>query len=161
MKKIGIFYGTTTGSTLEVAEMIARELNVNPQDVHDVARTAPSDVADYDVIILGASTWGAGDLQEDMAGFLDGLQSLDLEGKEVAIFGCGDESMADTFCNSVGEIYHRLHNTKAMSFGKELTGPVMIISLSPIFPTSSISPVSCFTTTLKPWVVWKDFPLIL
>lgn len=39
MKKIGIFYGTTTGSTLEVAEMIARELNVNPQDVHDVART--------------------------------------------------------------------------------------------------------------------------
>lgn len=114
MKKIGIFYGTTTGSTLEVAEMIARELNVNPQDVHDVARTAPSDVADYDVIILGASTWGAGDLQEDMAGFLDGLQSLDLEGKEVAIFGCGDESMADTFCNSVGEIYHRLHDTKAM-----------------------------------------------
>ena len=80
MKKIGIFYGTTTGSTLEVAEMIARELNVNPQDVHDVARTAPSDVAGYDVIILGASTWGAGDLQEDMAGFLDGLQSLDLEG---------------------------------------------------------------------------------
>ena len=47
MKKIGIFYGTTTGSTLEVAEMIARELNVNPQDVHDVARTAPSDVAGW------------------------------------------------------------------------------------------------------------------
>lgn len=114
MKKIGIFYGTTTGTTLGVAEAIARELNVNPQDVRDVAQSAPSDVADYDVLILGASTWGAGDLQEDMAVFLDGLQALDLEGKEVAVFGCGDESMADTFCNSVGEIYHRLHDTKAM-----------------------------------------------
>lgn len=114
MKKIGIFYGSTTGTTLEVAEAIARELNVNPQDVHDVAQAAPSDVAGYDVLVIGASTWGAGDLQEDMATFLDGLQVLDLRDKEVAIFGCGDESMADTFCNSVGEIYHRLHDTKAM-----------------------------------------------
>lgn len=114
MKKIGIFYGSTTGTTLEVAQEIARQLNVNPQDVRDVAQASPSSVADYDVIILGASTWGAGDLQEDMATFLDGLQALDLEGKEVAIFGCGDDSMSDTFCNSVGEIYHRLHGTKAM-----------------------------------------------
>ena len=66
------------------------------------------------MVILGASTWGAGDLQEDMATFIDGLQALDLENKEVAIFGCGDESMSDTFCNSVGEIYHRLHDTHAM-----------------------------------------------
>lgn len=114
MKKIGIFYGTTTGTTLEVAEAIAKELNVNPEDVHDVAQTAPSAVADYDTLILGASTWGSGDMQDDMAVFLDGLQALDLEGKEVAIFGCGDESMSDTFCNAVGEIYHRLHDTKAM-----------------------------------------------
>ncbi len=113
MKKIGIFYGSTTGTTLEVAQEIARQLGVNPEDVHDVAITAPSAVADYDVLILGASTWGAGDLQADMATFLDGLQALDLEGIEVAIFGCGDESMADTFCNSVGEIYHRLHDTHA------------------------------------------------
>lgn len=114
MKKIGIFYGSTTGTTLEVAQIIASELNVNPEDVHDVAQTAPSAVADYDVLVIGASTWGAGDLQEDMATFLDGLQALDLEDKEVAIFGCGDDSMSDTFCNSVGEIYHRLHDTKAM-----------------------------------------------
>lgn len=114
MKKIGIFYGSTTGTTLEVAQEIARQLGVGPEDVHDVASTAPSAVADYDVLVIGASTWGAGDLQEDMATFLDGLQSLDLEGKEVAIFGCGDDSMSDTFCNSVGEIYHHLHDTKAM-----------------------------------------------
>ena len=114
MKKIGIFYGSTTGTTLEVAQEIARQLDVKAEDVHDVALAAPSAVADYDVLVIRASTWGAGDLQDDMATFLDGLQSLDLEGKEVAIFGCGDDSMSDTFCNSVGEIYHRLHDTKAM-----------------------------------------------
>ena len=111
MKKIGIFYGSTTGATLSVAEEIAKQLGVSPADVHDVASAAPSSVGDYDVLVIGASTWGAGDLQEDMATFLDGVSSLDLEGKEVAIFGCGDDSMSDTFCNSVGEIYHR---TKAM-----------------------------------------------
>ncbi|MCM1075733.1 MAG: flavodoxin [Bacteroides sp.] len=113
MKKIGIFYGSTTGTTLEVAQEIASQINVAPQDIHDVADTAPSAVGDYDVLIIGASTWGAGDLQDDMANFIDGIQSMDLEGKEVAIFGCGDDSMADTFCNSVGEIYHRLHDTHA------------------------------------------------
>ena len=114
MKKIGIFYGSTTGATLSVAEEIAKQLGVSPADVHDVASAAPSSVGDYDVLVIGASTWGAGDLQEDMATFLDGVSSLDLEGKEVAILGCGDDSMSDTFCNSVGEIYHRLHGTKAM-----------------------------------------------
>lgn len=114
MKKIGIFYGSTTGTTLAVAEEIANALKVSPTDIHDVASTAPSAVGDYDVIILGASTWGHGDLQEDMATFLDGLAALDLEGKMVAVFGCGDDTMSDTFCNSVGEIYHRLHDTKAM-----------------------------------------------
>ena len=114
MKKIGIFYGSTTGTTLEVAQEIAKCLDVKPEDVHDVASVSPSSVAGYDMVILGASTWGAGDLQEDMATFIDGLQALDLENKEVAIFGCGDESMSDTFCNSVGEIYHRLHDTHAM-----------------------------------------------
>lgn len=113
MKKIGIFYGSTTGTTAEVAGEIAKRLGVDSKDVRNVAEAAPSQVASYDVLILGASTWGAGDLQEDMATFLDGLSALDLRDKMVAIFGCGDEMMSDTFCNSVGEIYHRLHDTHA------------------------------------------------
>lgn len=114
MKKIGIFYGSTTGTTKEIAKKIAHDLDVNPEDIHNVASTAPSAVGDYDVLIIGASTWGDGDLQEDMATFLDGLQALDLREKEVAIFGCGDDTMAQTFCNSVGEIYHRLHDAHPM-----------------------------------------------
>lgn len=110
MKKIGIFYGTTTGTTKDIAEMIGSELNVAENDIHDVATTSPSTVGDYDVLLIGASTWGDGDLQADMATWLDGVGALDLRGKEVAIFGCGDDSMSETFCNGVGEIYHRLHD---------------------------------------------------
>lgn len=114
MKKIGVFYGSTTGTTKEIAEKIAAQLNVKSADIFNVASTAPSKVGDYDVLIIGASTWGDGDLQEDMATFLDGVQALDLRDKEVAIFGCGDDSMSETFCNSVGEIYHRLHDAHPM-----------------------------------------------
>lgn len=113
MKKIGIFYGSTTGTTEKIARGIAKRLGVEDKDIHDVAETAPSAVGDYDLLILGASTWGAGDLQEDMATFIDGLKAIDLRQTEVALFGCGDENMAETFCNGVGEMYHRLHDTHA------------------------------------------------
>lgn len=117
MKKIGIFYGSSTGMTGEVAQDIAKLLNVSDSDVHDVAKTAPSAVAAYDVLILGSSTWGAGDLQDDWYDFLSGLEVLDLKGKDIALFGCGDESMSDTFCGALGEIYMRLLKTGAKFIG--------------------------------------------
>ena len=41
MKKIGIFYGSSTGMTAEVAQEIAKLMGVDEKDVHDVARSAP------------------------------------------------------------------------------------------------------------------------
>ena len=117
MKKIGIFYGSSTGVTGEVAADIAKALGVADGDVHNVAKSAPSDVAPYDVLILGSSTWGAGDLQDDWYDFLDGLEVLDLKGKKIALFGCGDDTMSDTFCSAVGEIYNRLQKTGADFIG--------------------------------------------
>lgn len=116
-KKIGIFYGSTTGNTADEAKAIARAMGVADADVHDVAKSKPSDVAPYDVLILGSSTWGAGDLQDDWYDFLDGLQSLSLKDKIIALFGCGDESMADTFCGAVGELYDRLQPTGTWFIG--------------------------------------------
>ncbi|MDE6114206.1 flavodoxin [Barnesiella sp. WM24] len=113
MKKIGIFYGSSTGMTAEVAQEIAKKLGVADGDVHDVAKSSPSDVAPYDVLILGSSTWGAGELQDDWYDFLDGLEVLELKGKKIALFGCGDESMSDTFCGALGELYNRLQKTGA------------------------------------------------
>lgn len=117
MKKIGIFYGSSTGMTGEVAEDIAKCMNVSQSDVHDVAQSKPDEVEPYDVLILGSSTWGEGDLQDDWYDFIAGLEALDLKGKDIAIFGCGDESMSDSFCGAVGEIYKRLQTTGARFIG--------------------------------------------
>lgn len=115
--KIGIFYGSTTGTTAEVARKIAKVIGVADADVHDVASTGPSALGDYDLIIAGSSTWGSGDVQDDMASFVDGVKALSLRGKTVAVFGCGDDTMRNTFCNAVGELYRVFEGTGAKMVG--------------------------------------------
>lgn len=117
MKKIGIFYGSSTGMTAEVAEEIAKSMGVDKADMHNVANSGPADVAPYDILLLGSSTWGAGEMQDDWYDMLDGLEALDLSGKMIALFGCGDETMSDTFCGALGEMYTRLLPTGAKFIG--------------------------------------------
>lgn len=117
MKKAGIFYGSETGTTADVAVRIAAALGIPEEDIHDVARTAPSLLGDYKLDILGSSTWGSGELQSDWYDFLDGAKALDLKGHSIAIFGCGDISMSDTFCNAVGLIYDAMKATDADMVG--------------------------------------------
>ena len=108
----GIFYGSTTGTTGSLAGRIAEELGIAAADVHDVAGMAADAVQRYDCLLLGSSTWGCGELQDDWFGFLEGLKGQDLSGKSVALFGCGDSSMyPDTFCDAVGLIYDGLQDT--------------------------------------------------
>lgn len=118
MKKTGIFYGSTTGTTAEVAGRIAKALGVAGADVHDVANTAPSSMGDYELIVIGSPTWGSGDVQDDFYDFLDGTSALDLSGHKIALFGCGDETMTDTFCSAIGDIYERLKDCGAEFIGQ-------------------------------------------
>ena len=118
MNKIGIFYGSTTGTTAEVAKQIGAALGVADADIHDMSKSKPSDVAPYDVLVLGTSTWGVGDMQDDAHDFADGLQGESLRGKKVALFGCGDESMTDTFCNGVAELLEYVKRTGATVIGQ-------------------------------------------
>lgn len=109
MKTTAIFYGSTTGSTEDVAARIAARLGIAPADVRNVSDLSPELVAGYDALLLGSSTWGAGDLQDDWYDALDRLRALDLTGKTVALFGCGDAaSYPDTFCGALGQIYDAL-----------------------------------------------------
>lgn len=121
--KYGIFYGSQTGTTADVAKKIAAALGVADSDIHNVADTAPDKLGDYDVIVLGTSTWGNGEIEDDWYDFLDGAQSLDLSDKKMALFGCGDETMADTFCNGVHDLYKRMKRTGAKLIGKYTAVP--------------------------------------
>ncbi len=114
----GIFYGSTMGTTGELAVRIAEKLNVSSADVYDVGNTPVEKVRDYDFLILGSSTWGDGELQDDWYDFIEKLKKEDLSGKKVALFGCGDcVSYPDTFCDAIGIIYDELADTGCQFIG--------------------------------------------
>lgn len=114
----GIFYGSTTGSTEQVANTLAQTLGIAADDIHNVGTTSATEAARYDTLLLGSSTWGCGDLQDDWYDFLDALSATDLTGKKVALFSCGDsESYPDTFCGAIAQIYDALQNTGCTFIG--------------------------------------------
>ena len=116
MKKIGIFYGSSTGTTETIAGQIAMCLGVDAVDVHNVGNTSIQTAGEYEVLVLGSSTWGAGELQDDWYDFLSELENSSLNGKKIALFGCGDAiSFGSTFCDAVGIIYEKLQG-KGCSF---------------------------------------------
>ncbi|MDD2437978.1 MAG: flavodoxin FldA [Massilibacteroides sp.] len=112
MKKTGIFYGSSTGTVEDLAQRIASKLGVDSSDIFNVSEIDVDTVVPYDVLLLGSSTWGAGDLQDDWEDFLKKLKKTDLSGKTVALFGAGDSaSFSDTFCDAIGTIYQELQGT--------------------------------------------------
>ncbi|TKG95732.1 flavodoxin [Puteibacter caeruleilacunae] len=103
MSKVAVFFGSSTGNTEAAAKQIAAKLE---GDVFDVADDPADKLGEYDNLILGTSTWGVGDLQDDWEGFISDLESADLSEKVVAIFGFGDSmSYGDSFVDGVGTIY--------------------------------------------------------
>ena len=109
MDKTCIIYGSSTGTCQAIAAKIAGRLGLASSDVYDVADISADTVGAYRNLLLGTSTWGAGELQDDWYDGLEKLKGADLEGKTVALFGCGDcESYGDTFCAAIGEIYENL-----------------------------------------------------
>ena len=101
MEKIGIFYGSTTGRTQEIAEAIAEKLG--NCDLIDVSNAKKDDIAKYSNLILASSTYGDGDLQSDWEDFAGTLNADDFSEKVVAIVGLGDQDgYADTFCDCIG-----------------------------------------------------------
>lgn len=118
MSKIGIYYGSTTGNTQEVAEDIAKKLGVDKADIHDVLK-AKADYSVYEVLLFGTSTFGMGDLQDDWDSYIEQVKKADLSGKKVALFGCGDSSSySDTFCDGVGKIYEAISDKGCQIIGK-------------------------------------------
>ena len=54
MKKIGIFYGSSTGTTQGIAETIASKLGVPASDVIDVSKMNADIVKEYEALLLGS-----------------------------------------------------------------------------------------------------------
>ncbi|MCI6672561.1 MAG: flavodoxin FldA [Prevotella sp.] len=103
MKKTVVVFGSSTGTCESIANTIGEKLGAEVINVTDFSAET---VANYDNLILGTSTWGAGELQDDWYDGVNVLKDADLTGKTVVLFGCGDaESYGDTFCGGLKELY--------------------------------------------------------
>lgn len=118
MSKKGLFYGSSSGNTQSVAISIAEGLGIAKSDVFDIAGATPELLQGYEVLVLGSSTWGLGDLQDDWEDFIGKLEKMNLSDKKVAVFGTGDSSSyPDTFCDAVGIIAEAAEKSGAMLIG--------------------------------------------
>lgn len=110
-----VIYGSSTGTCEAIAEKIASKLGCEAMNVQDLT----TEIVDANQnLILGTSTWGAGELQDDWYDGLNILRNTDLNGKTIALFGCGDcESYGDTFVGGIGELYNGIKASGANFIG--------------------------------------------
>jgi menaquinone-dependent protoporphyrinogen IX oxidase len=144
MRKFALIYGTTTGSTAEIAAEMKRALRERRVDVDLVAASDTTiDLDAYEVVIIGSGIYG-GKAHEDVSTFLH-RNSNRLIKKKTAVFAvCG------TMCSRDGRMRKR-----ADAFADVVAGGLS--------PTSK----STFATRLpdKGWfdnlmlrVLWKTAP---
>ena len=111
-----IFYASSTGNTSDIAKDIAKILgNV---ETFDIASSGVEKIKEYDKIILGSSTWGEGDLQDDWEELWDDFSEIDFSGKIVALFGLGDQDgYPDNYVDAMGLIYEKVIENGAKVVG--------------------------------------------
>lgn len=119
MSKIGIFYASAMGNTEAVALDMQQEFGMDTADVIHVADADKDMVSAYTYLVIGGSTWGTGEIQDDMADFMDMLDEVKLENKKVALYGLGDQvAYPAAFADSLGDLYDKMVGKKARIVGE-------------------------------------------
>merc|ERR1712151_1217578 len=100
-----------TGNTETAAGFIAEQSGAEAEDF-----------ASYDGLIVGCPTWntGADDYRSGTAwdDLLDEIKGVDLAGKPVAVFGCGDsQAYGDNFCDGIEELHETFKAAGAKMVG--------------------------------------------
>jgi flavodoxin short chain len=105
MKKALIIYGSTTGNTETMADIVQKGLDgaglttelKNVTDVEASELNGPCDI-----VLLGCPAYGDDEieLQEDFVDFAEDMEGMRLNGKLYAVFAPGDSDY-EYFCGSV------------------------------------------------------------
>jgi flavodoxin I len=132
MEKIGIFFGTDSGTTRLIAKKIARMLGKRLDAAVEVAkplnvnRIGADQFLGYRRLILGTPTYGDGLLPGKAAGtneeswleFLAQLQGLDFNGVRIALYGLGDqETYPRNFVDGMMELHRFFSAAGAVMVG--------------------------------------------
>ncbi len=124
MARVGLYFGTTTGKTANVAEMIQEGLGgadvVSVAEIHEVEER--DELLVHDFLIIGCPTWDIGELQSDWDTFFPNLDSIDFSGKKIAYFGTGDQiGYADNFMDAMGILEAKISEKGGSTVGKTST----------------------------------------
>merc|ERR1711933_40646 len=91
LQAVGVLFATQTGNTEGVAGQIAEAIGVEAEDIGEYGA---EDLSGFDGLIVGCPTWNTGAVEyrsctawDDL---IDEIKDVDLGGKAVAVFGCGD-----------------------------------------------------------------------
>ena len=105
MKKIGLFWGSTSGNTEIAVEFMEEYLKDEGFEVdsHNVADSDPETMLEYDNLIIGCPTWNIGELQDDWDSIFLDYEKLDFSGNTAAFFGCVDQvGYPSNFLDDIG-----------------------------------------------------------
>ena len=127
MNKIGIFFGTDSGTTRLMAKKIAKKLgdDIAAKPIN-VNRIELDDLLQYDALILGTPTYGEGRFPGIDTGVKDGsweefapkLAGADMTGKTVALYGLGNqEKYPDRLADALYLLYELFSNCGATIIG--------------------------------------------
>ncbi|NCJ06769.1 flavodoxin FldA [Synechococcales cyanobacterium C] len=117
--KIGLFYGTQTGNTEAVAEMICAAFGADQVEMVDISQAQVSDFAEFKALIIGCPTWNIGELQSDWEGIFPELDDVDFTDKQVAYFGPGDQvGYADNFMDAIGILEAKITEQGGQTVGQ-------------------------------------------
>lgn len=94
MADVIIIYASMTGNTEEMAEFIAEGVRAGGCEpvVKSVMDASAVDLLPYPGIILGAYTWGDGELPDEFLDFYEEMDDISLAGRRSAVFGSADSS---------------------------------------------------------------------
>jgi flavodoxin I len=104
-----IAYASLSGSTEEIADLLKSRLEQlgHSIDLREMEQTDVQILLKYDAFLIGAYTWGDGELPYEAEDFYEALLQVNLTGKKAAVFGSGDTAYAK-FCEAVDILEQRI-----------------------------------------------------
>jgi len=100
------------------AEKIQKAVSNSVVELHNIKDVALSKAVEYDLLILGISTWDYGELQEDWESHWQDIANLDLNGKIIALYGMGDQiGYSEWFQDALGMLHEQVLSQGAYMIG--------------------------------------------
>lgn len=135
---IGLFYGSSTCYTEMAAEKIRDIIGPELVTLHNLKDDAVALMEQYDVLILGIPTRDFGEIQEDWEAIWDQLDSVNFEGKIIAMYGMGDQlGYGEWFLDALGMLHDKLAPKGATFIGYWPTEGYEFTSQNRLLPTVS------------------------